>query len=217
MLKAMTYKELRETLGIVLLALVAFLAITTRQMGYVHLPWGRGSGTGIPFIDPDFLEFFLWVAAFFAIALGLRQTLGEAVHGTYSFLWHRPASRRWLLGMKLAVGVLTYLICAAIPILIYALWAATPGTHPSPFQWSMTSEVWQMWLWMTLLYFAAFLSGIRPGRWFGTRLIPLAAACAGIFIFINAEIFGFWGILTILFADALFLAAIFLVARQRDF
>ena len=31
---------------------------------------------------------------------------------------------------------------------------------------------------MPLLYFGAFLSGIRPARWFGTRLLPLVAAGA---------------------------------------
>jgi hypothetical protein len=40
----------------------------------------------------------------------------------------------------------------------------------------MTVAGWQLWSAMPLVYLGAFLSGIRPGRWFGTRLIPLVAA-----------------------------------------
>ena len=219
MVRAMIWKELRETIGILLLALVAFLVIVTRQMGFEYLPWSRGYEIfiPIPFIDTDFIAFFGWTAVILAIALGLRQSLGEAVHGTYPFLWHRPASRRWLLGMKLAVGSAAYLICTAIPILIYALWAATPGTHPNPFQWSMTINFWTLWFWLLLLYFAAFLSGIRPGRWPGTRLLPLVGTAALFFMFIVSGYFSFASFLVILIADAATLASIFHVTRQRDF
>ena len=40
----------------------------------------------------------------------------------------------------------------------------------------MTAWAWQLWLCMPLVYLGAFLSGIRPARWFGTRLMPLVAA-----------------------------------------
>jgi hypothetical protein len=60
-----------------------------------------------------------------------------------------------------------------LPILVYALWAAMPGTHPGPFEWSMTRPAFQVWLLMPLVYLAAFASGIRPARWFGSRLLPL--------------------------------------------
>jgi hypothetical protein len=40
----------------------------------------------------------------------------------------------------------------------------------------MTEPAWRMALLMPLLYLGAFLSGLRPARWFGTRLLPLVAA-----------------------------------------
>jgi hypothetical protein len=220
MYRAMIWKELRETGGILLLALVVFLAIATRQMGFVYLPWGRNGAMGVPFVDEDFITGFGWVAGFLAVALGLRQSFGESIYGTYPFLWHRPASRRWLLGMKLAIGASAYAICAAIPIVLYAIWASIPETHPSPFRWSMTATVWGMWFCMFLLYFAAFLSGFRPGRWYGTRFVPLVAALFIVFfLFVcgDFDYLGLWSVLITIFADLAALASIFWVARERDF
>ena len=48
-----------------------------------------------------------------------------------------------------------------------------PGTHPGPFEWSMTGPALRIWLIMPLVYLGAFASGIRPARWFGSRLLPL--------------------------------------------
>jgi hypothetical protein len=223
MYRAMILKELRETRGILLLALAFFLGVTTYEMGFDCFPWGRRDEICFPFLDDEIIAWFAWISGIFAAALGFRQSFGEAVYGTYPFLLHRPASRRWLLGMKLAVGLTAYLVCSAIPILIFGFWAATPGTHPSPFYWSMTILVWNIWLWMTLLYLGAFLSGIRPGRWLGTRLLPLAGAGFLLILFSVVEFSPsagdhvFWRNIVIVIADALVLACIFHVARQRDF
>jgi hypothetical protein len=212
----MIWKELRETSRILLLALVVFIGIAMRHMGFEYLPWGQGSAVALPFIDGDFYVWFGWFAAGLAIALGLSQTLAESVHGTYPFLWHRPASRRWLLGMKLAVGASAYLLCGAIPILIFAFWASTPGTHPGPFCWSMTLHVWTLWFNLLYLYLAAFLSGIRPGRWLGTRLLPLLAA-GPVLLFISDDESGGISCFIVLLFEVAALASIFLAARQRDY
>ena len=50
-----------------------------------------------------------------------------------------------------------------------------PGKHASPFFWWMTATAWEAWGVIAIVYLAAFLAGIRPARWFGTRLLPLAA------------------------------------------
>ena len=41
-------------------------------------------------------------------------------------------------------------MCTAVPILVYGCWAATPGTHAIPFEWSMTVPIWGGWLAMTI-------------------------------------------------------------------
>jgi hypothetical protein len=64
-------------------------------------------------------------------------------------------------------------VLGAAMILAYALWAATPGTHASPFYWSMTKPAWQVWFALPAVYMAAFVCGVRPARWYGSRLLPL--------------------------------------------
>ena len=83
----------------------------------------------MPFVYDDFVGKFYLISVVFAIALGLRQTLGESIRGTYPFLLHRPADRRWLIGMKLSVGTAVYLICTAVPILVYGCLGRHAG-HP---------------------------------------------------------------------------------------
>ena len=221
MFRAMVVKELRETGAILVLAFVAYVYITAPFMGIHYLPWTEWRNpVGVPFVDTindPFAQNFGRVSAILAVALGLWQTLGEAIYGTYPFLLHRPANRRWLLGAKLLVGGGAYLICAALPVLGYALWAATTGTHAGPFQWSMTVDAWQIWARLVLLYLAAFLCGIRPGRWLGTRLLPMVRAGAVLYVLRTTNLSDLLGNIMILLADAVVLASILLAARQRDF
>ncbi len=216
---AMTLKELRETRAILLLALAAFAYLVAVKIN-PHLPFGRGDVIFIPFVQDTFLDFYIPLAGALAIAVGLRQTLGESVPGTYAFLYHRPASRRWIIGVKLLVGLGGCLVCSMLPIVVYSLWAAAPGTHASPFEWSMTIPSWIMWLAMTIIYLGTFLTGIRPGRWYRSRVLPLVAAAllTIMAVGVGAEL-GMWAlsVLSILLVDAWLVAVIFFVARTRDY
>ena len=180
MIKALAVKELREILGIGAIALLLFLAVASNMMGLKLLAWisflpDKTKG-GIPFVDPSYAMVFGFLAGAFAIALGLRQSAVESGRGTYLFLLHRPMARAWIFLSKIVTGLIVYGICSGVPTLLYAAWAATPGNHPSPFTWSMTGLVWQLWLLMGLVYLGAFQSGLRPARWYGTRLLPLVAS-----------------------------------------
>jgi hypothetical protein len=220
----MAWKELRETGQIVLPALVeCFVCFSgvlwstfDLNLGFLAKPPLDASGY-VPFVyDEFFSDRFFWVGAAVTIALGLRQTLGESIHGTYPFLLHRPAGRLGLTGMKLLVGLGAYLICGAMVILLYGLWAATPGKHASPFEWSMTWSTWVVLFQMTLFYLAAFLSGIRPARWFGTRLLPLAVAA--LTLLLTMEMGGpLLKICVVAAADACMVVAILFVAQTRDY
>ncbi len=167
--KNLIWKELRETGWVALVGLLVYAYFATSDI-YIS------RNEEIPFVKDSFLVYFVMVSACLAVALGFRQSLIESGRGTYPFLLQRPASRKRLIGAKLLVGAGLYLVCAALPILVYARWAAKPGTHASPFFWSMTLDAWRAWLSIGILYLGAFLSGIRPGRWIGTRLMPLVAA-----------------------------------------
>ena len=116
------------------------------------------------------------IAIISAIVIGLNQTLMESWRQTSLFLLHRPMPRSQIFLCKLAAGGLILLGTSALPLLIYCLWAATPGTHASPFFWSMTEPWWHSVLVAFACYLGAFLTGIRPANWIGSRTWPLIAA-----------------------------------------
>jgi hypothetical protein len=227
MFRAMALKELREVTGIAVLALAAYGLLVAAMIETLSslniLAWlfsANSISTGIPFLEDAFVGRFFLISALFAIALGLRQTMGESIRGTYPFLLHRPVGRRWLIGTKLLVGAAVYLACSAVPILAYGSWAATPGTHPSPFQWAMTTRTWIGWLAMTPLYLGAFHAAVRPGRWYRSKLVPLAAATfAAVIAAAFASEFdrSLWPCLIVLVFDVWLIAMILFTVRVRDY
>ena len=221
MFRALVLKELRETGWIALIGLAVHLTAVASRTGHDFFPiWGRADVRNVPFLDNDgFEQYFCIISIALAIGLGLRQSLGESGGRTWLFLLHRPAGLGRVLAAKLAVGWGLYLFCGAAAILTYAAWAATPGTHPSPFYWWMTGEAWMAWAIISLVYPAAFLMGLRPGRWFGTRLLPLAAAAALTMVTVFPFFLGWTllGIAAVLLVAAGLINLIYFTARTRDF
>jgi hypothetical protein len=217
MLKSLAIKELRETAGIGVVALIFYAIFVAHAMGLPLVPWQASDSRSIPLVSDSFRTMYFMISACLAAALGLRQSALETAFGTEQFLLHRPVSRPWLIGTKLLTGGCVYLVVAALPVLLYAAWAATPGTHASPFEWSMTLVSWKGWFTLTAIYLGGFLSGIRPGLWKGTRLLPLIAAV------LLAPLLGVvpwlwaWGAVALVILDAILVTTILYVARTRDF
>jgi ABC-type transport system involved in multi-copper enzyme maturation permease subunit len=177
-MKALALKELRELRGIAAIALGVYLVLVGRMIGLHAFDWAPALPQDPefpPFAAGEFVQVFALIACVFAMALGFRQSAWEAAQGTFLFLLHRPVSRRRIFLTKLATGIGVYLVCSSLPILLYGWWAATPGNQASPFRWAWTNPSWLLMGVMLLAYVGAFLSGIRPGRWYGTRLMPLFA------------------------------------------
>ncbi len=178
-MRALVLKELREVFGIAAIALGCYLALAVNAMGARVFDWVPGMPAGtheVPFVGSGFTTFFTFISVVFAAALGFRQSAWESARGTFLFLLHRPLRREAVFLVKLAMGIGVLLVCASLPIIAYGMWAAVPGHHASPFEWSMTASTWRLTFLLPLLYLGAFLSGLRPARWFGTRLLPLVAA-----------------------------------------
>ncbi|MBI3461880.1 MAG: ABC transporter permease subunit, partial [Planctomycetes bacterium] len=121
MCRALAIKELRELSGIAAVAVALGLALVVYQIQiqprrYSRAPWAYGQPV-VPFVSDDFVVYFSFIAAAFAIALGFRLSLGEEFRGTYPFLLHRPISRRAVMLTKLLTGGAIYLVCSAVPIL----------------------------------------------------------------------------------------------------
>jgi len=171
----------------------------------------------VPFVQGNFLTILFFVGATLAITLGFRQSAWEPSQGTALYLLHLPLARRTIFLAKLLTGAGLLLVCTLLPILLYATWAAMPGTHPGPFEWSMTGPAFQLWLLMPLVYLGAFASGIRPARWFGSRLLPLlSVAFTGYLLALVAQ---WWPIAVplLLLAAAAFVSDILWEAETRDF
>lgn len=217
MISAWVYKEFQEARSVALLGGIALAAVTLAQVNFNPLPMvipvqqqGR-----IPFAADSFTFQFGMVALSMAGVLGFVQSLWDFRGDAQLFLLHRPLSRSRIYAAKLLVGMALYLVCSLGAVATYAVWAAWPGTHASPFAWSMTWTAWCTAFSMTAVYLGAFLSGIRPAAWFGTRLAPLVASC----IAPTAAQIVNWpaAMLIILIADVALAIAILQVANTRDF
>jgi hypothetical protein len=216
MLKTLVIKELRETAGIVVLAILA-IAYALSSLTGMGLFFGQPRGIyWYPFLN-DQLAFYMTLSiGGLAVALGLKQTAWEVGQGTQLFLLHRPISRNWVFTIKLAVGLVCVLTLSAAMILLYVWWTATPGHIGAPFYWSMTVPAWQQWVAIPVVYFGAFLSGMRPGRWFGSRLVPLLAA---ILVAVVSSLLPWWWLSLVLSSAAIaaFCISILYYVQRRDY
>jgi len=227
MILALVRKELRETRTFAALALILYLVYLTKLTGKTgtlltsllsYAPGMSGAPADVPFVQQDSFESVLiFIGGALAIALGFRQSAWEPSQGTAPYLLHLPLSRRTIFLTKLATGIGLLLACTLAPILAYATWAATPGTHPGPFEWSMTGPAFRLWLIMPLVYLGAFASGIRPARWFGSRLLPLLAVAPFAVLAYAAPPWWLIGLPLLSLVAAALVSSIFWETETRDF
>ena len=81
----------------------------------------------------------------------------------------------------------------------------------------MTTSVWRIWIALPIVYLAAFLSGLRSARWFGTRLVPLPAVALPL-LFVCA--FPIWlpvGLPVLILTVAILLTSTLWVSATQDF
>ncbi len=220
---ALVLKELRSTAIIGAAACLAYLLVVASLTNATGFGWMGNfvpnHGTPIPFLDGVFLRPFSVISLLLAICLAVWQTLSES-RGVWLFLLYCPVSRRAIVLSKLMVGLSVVLICSALPIIAYGAWAARPGTHPSPFEWSMTHETWRLWWSMSPLYLGTLLTMLRPARWFGTRLL---SCVAGFGWMVYREPLGAWlwpmwqEFAVVALIDLVFAACLLLIAREREY
>ncbi len=177
---ALLSKELRECALYACLALLVQIHYLGAGMGLPLIPFlDAGRGFEIPFLannNSGRETTFTMIVIVAAIAFGLHQSVWESWRQTALFLLHRPLPQSQIFLTKLAAGGLLLLGVSALPLLVYSLWAATPGTHASPFFWGMTDSWWRSVGIAVICYLGAFLTGIRPARWLGSRTWPLIAS-----------------------------------------
>ena len=103
--KALVIKELRESAGVVALAVLAAAFAVSSLVGLSLLPMFQvGETSGIPFVSDSFGFYLSVIIGGLALALGLKHSAWEFGHSTYRFLLHRPVQRASIFWTKLAVG-----------------------------------------------------------------------------------------------------------------
>jgi ABC-type transport system involved in multi-copper enzyme maturation permease subunit len=227
MWKALVRKELREIAGIAALAAVAYALLVGWLIGATPLSGFAAQAYGsytlwtgpsaVPFLNAAFGTVFAEISLVFAIALGFRQSAWEWGRHTYLFLLHRPLPRSQILSVKLLSGLGVLLALSAVAIVALAIWAATPGTHPAPFQLSMTADAWCRWLTISPVYLSSFLSGFRSARWFGTRLFPLLVGLSLFVLLAVADASLSTALVAVIVLNAMLAAAIVHVASTQDY
>jgi hypothetical protein len=220
MLKALARKEMREVLPLVLLGVAIELLLASSAVGIRTGVYDNYFSGQIPFISDESTVTFFYVAGAVGFALGLWQTMLESTRDTFQFLLHRPMARDAIFGTKMLIGVAATLLVAIVPVACYSLWAATPGTHASPFRWEMTTWAWLLCAQMPLVYLGAFLSGLRPGRWFGSRFLPLAGGISALYLLQFLQRLASWpwlALVVTLAIEALLIWVVLGVGRTRDF
>lgn len=219
MITALVWKELREIRGITLIGLAALALLVGGQTGsvYIPVPYLPRSAYAMAFVNGSFaFSFTLWTFPF-AMALGFRQTVWESSQGTFLFLLHRPVARGAVFLLKLATGIVVLLACSVSAIVLVGMWYARPGNLSGPFEWSMTDTSLRLWVSLPVVYFGAFLSGLRPGRWLGTRLLPLVGM---LFVALFLQAVPMWwpcGLILILGLAALLAANVAAAAADREY
>jgi hypothetical protein len=214
--RALIIKELRECAPVAAIAALAAAYTVWILTGGSAFPGVPGSTWSVPFVNDDIYLPLLLIAGGLAIALGFKQTVLEDVLGTYGYLLYRPVGRQRVFQLKLLVGLVLVQAIAGAMIFSYALWAATPGTHASPFFWSMTTTAWTVWAVQPLVYLGAAISGLRPARWYASRLMPLLGACV-IAVVLVAQPWWWITAAGTLLASACLAVGLLHVAQSRDF
>lgn len=169
-MKPIFWKEWRENYGWALLGagLMVLAGLYTQNSGY--------SGDWYATWSNNFPLPFTILAPILATALGFLQSMRELRRDQWAFLVHRPVGRGQIFAGKVLAGLLLYGLATMVPLLLRGWWLSVPGRLPGPFFWQLLLPAIASVLAGTPFYFAAFVTAMRPARWYGSRALGLPAA-----------------------------------------
>jgi len=179
-MKSLFWKEWRENLRWALIGLVvisAAMAYTLRTDPNDYYGSNREIWQGLQ--SGQFLMVTVFGFPVIGLALGFLQILTELRRDQWAFLIHRPVTRNEIFWGKAIPGSLLYLVATGLPLLATAWWLSQPGHLAAPFDIRQILPGAVDLLVGLGFYFAALLSGILPGPWYGRRALPLVGACFG--------------------------------------
>ncbi|SDT92187.1 hypothetical protein SAMN05444156_0764 [Verrucomicrobium sp. GAS474] len=176
-MKTLFWKEWRENVRWACLGMALFgaaLAYVLHELISPLNPYDHPEYESL--CAPLFLTVTMWGGIVGGFLLGLLQTLPERAADRWAFLVHRPMTAGSIFAGKAAAGLALYLLATVPPFLAAVAWVAVPGNIRSPFvPATMTPGAIDLACGIAW-YFAGMLVGLREVRWWGTRLLPVAAA-----------------------------------------
>ncbi len=189
MIRSLVIKEFWDLRGVIALGVVFHALLLANLLGmasYEWLPMREPSELPFPSSFPLHLSIY---TIFFAGLTGLVQALSDGRGQRWLFVLPMPMrTENWILG-KMAFGLGVWAVLGIGTFLLGILIVSTPGVFPAPFEWWMTRTGWYYLALAPFVYLGGFLSGIRPGSWFGTRLLPLLGSVMLLGIFIEFKDF----------------------------
>ncbi len=162
-------KELKENakwipVGLIIMLVLAWAATPASLASYM-----RGSRT-----HHELIAYFGYASPVFAVFLGVMQTVWDFSDRNRGYLLHRAVSLNEVLLSKVVSGAIVYFTVTLIPLILVAVFFAAKGIEQLPFRPLQVIAPLSM---VCLFYFfhpAAMWMMIRPGKWYGTKLLPIS-------------------------------------------
>lgn len=169
MFKSMLKKECVELAAPFLLAVASLVILVVD----IVLASGRGLyPRGNWMLDDDFVYPYLLISLALAALMGLIQSLSEDVQGTWRYVLALPVGWRRILTLKIGVGAVVWLCWAAVSLAICGL-GILVDVGPAGEQWPRLADpMLRIIVCVPVVYFGAFLTGLRRANWFFSRLAP---------------------------------------------
>lgn len=170
----------------------------------------------------SFFAYVSFVSAIFGSVLGIVQTTFESGGDRRALFLHRPIGRTNLFLAKVTSGTLLFLFAMGFPLACYFVTKVITGkvapqlplNHRIPLLLPWFADVLTGLTW----YFAGVLAGLRPGRWYGGRILGFPVALLASFLAWNLAAFYEVLVALFIFATVIGFAAwgSFLTAADSD-
>jgi hypothetical protein len=122
-------------------------------------------------------------AALFAILLGVLQSAFDLQDRQRGYLFHRMVSHNQIMYGKVLAGAIVYALACGFPLCSLTLWFAYTGPEYLPVRPAMVIPSVLVCMACFFLQPATLICVSRPGRWFGTKLLPLLSVTGPLFLF----------------------------------
>ncbi len=178
MIRLLLIKELWDLRGVLAISTLGYL-YWLYAFTHMILPEWKGFPRSYPLpFEPDgYVQSLIVYGSVVGAFLGLYQGITDAPDSPrMQFLLAQPITATRLVLTRLAIGMGLWATGCFGTLIAAILLSRYFPIFPAPLEtWMLTDCLG--WLAVgTTIYLGGFLSAIRPGRWFGTRLFPLFGA-----------------------------------------